>query len=130
MAKKATPAAGTASSEKAAAPAAKAVKSAVKKATSSAPVESVVPAKPPAPAPAPKGTIGPATVTTVTAPAAVKPEPVAVKKSAAPTAPAHPTHEQISKKAFELWVLSGRQPGRDVENWKRAEAELIAAAKV
>ena len=44
----------------------------------------------------------------------------------------HLTHEQIAKRAYEIFLRSGSQPGRDEENWLAAETELkreIEAAK-
>jgi len=50
-----------------------------------------------------------------------------IAKSATP-APAPrktpPTHEQVAKRAYEIWISKGRPVGRDVENWKQAEREL------
>lgn len=40
-----------------------------------------------------------------------------------------PTHEQIAKRAYEIWVAKGRPVGLDEENWRQAEAELRAAAR-
>lgn len=37
-----------------------------------------------------------------------------------------PTHEQISRRAYEIWIQSGCEIGRDSENWAQAERELIA----
>jgi hypothetical protein len=39
------------------------------------------------------------------------------------TAP--PTLEQIRQRAYELYVEEGCQPGRENENWFRAEAEFL-----
>jgi hypothetical protein len=33
-------------------------------------------------------------------------------------------HEQISKRAREIWEREGRPEGRDKEHWLQAEAEL------
>ncbi len=54
---------------------------------------------------------------------------VSVARPAVPTpvkarAVAEPTREEISSRAFQIWEQTGRAPGRDVENWLRAEAEL------
>jgi len=38
------------------------------------------------------------------------------------TAP--PTEEQIRQRAYELYLEGGRQPGKEVEHWLLAEAEL------
>ena len=35
-----------------------------------------------------------------------------------------PTHEQIARRAYEIWVQSGYVTGRDAENWAQAEREL------
>ena len=35
-----------------------------------------------------------------------------------------PTHDQIARRAYELWVQSGYLSGRDSENWAQAEREL------
>ena len=35
-----------------------------------------------------------------------------------------PTHEQIARRAYEIWVQSGYLDGRDLENWAQAEREL------
>ena len=42
------------------------------------------------------------------------------------TAPAtvRATHDQIAKRAYEIWVAKGRPTGRDLENWNQAEREL------
>lgn len=34
------------------------------------------------------------------------------------------THEDISKRAREIWEREGRPEGRDMEHWLQAEAEL------
>src|SRR5512133_281155 len=34
------------------------------------------------------------------------------------------THEEISKKAREIWEREGRPEGRDIEHWLQAETEL------
>jgi hypothetical protein len=40
-----------------------------------------------------------------------------------------PSHEEIARRAFALFEQSGRVPGRDMENWLQAEAQLFAARK-
>ena len=47
--------------------------------------------------------------------------PVAVKTPPA----AKPRLDQIAQRAFQIWEETGRQPGRDLENWLQAEAELL-----
>ncbi len=36
-------------------------------------------------------------------------------------------HDEIARRAYELWQKGGRQPGRDQEYWFQAEAELMTA---
>jgi len=48
------------------------------------------------------------------------------------TAPASTTadvHERIRRRAEEIYVQSGRVPGRDIENWSQAEREILAEAE-
>jgi hypothetical protein len=40
---------------------------------------------------------------------------------------AHPTEEQIRKRAFELWEQSGKPEGRQDEFWDQAQKELQGA---
>ena len=35
-----------------------------------------------------------------------------------------PTNEQIAQRAYEIYLENGQQPGRDLDNWLQAEAEL------
>jgi hypothetical protein len=35
-------------------------------------------------------------------------------------------HYQIEKKAYEIWLSSGRSHGGDVEHWLQAEIEVLA----
>lgn len=34
------------------------------------------------------------------------------------------THEQITRRAFEIWCETGRLPGTSNDNWRAAEREL------
>jgi hypothetical protein len=65
------------------------------------------------------------------------PEPKQDTRQALPTEPRNgdsagdgvsaagrPSYEQIAQRAYEIYEREGRQPGREVENWLRAEAEL------
>lgn len=45
------------------------------------------------------------------------------------TTDGRPTHEEISKRAREIYEKSGRRPGRDLENWLEAESQLMADRK-
>ena len=42
-------------------------------------------------------------------------------------APAVPAHEDIARRAYELFLESGGEHGRDAANWLKAEQELLAA---
>lgn len=35
-----------------------------------------------------------------------------------------PSHDQIARRAYEIWIQSGYVTGRDRENWAQAEREL------
>ncbi len=37
------------------------------------------------------------------------------------------THEDISRRAHQIWELSGRQEGHEIEQWLQAERELLLA---
>ena len=39
-----------------------------------------------------------------------------------------PSQEAIAKRAYELYLQRGSEPGYEVEDWLTAEAELTAAA--
>jgi len=39
-----------------------------------------------------------------------------------------PTQEQISRRAFEIYVASGCKEGRSEQNWLQAERELLTEA--
>jgi hypothetical protein len=39
------------------------------------------------------------------------------------------THDQIAKRAYEIWVRKGRPEGQARQHWRQAEAELKATAK-
>jgi len=36
-----------------------------------------------------------------------------------------PTHDEIAQLAFSLYESRGRQDGHDIEDWLRAEQELV-----
>jgi hypothetical protein len=38
--------------------------------------------------------------------------------------PAPPTHEEIARRAYQLFEKRAREPGHDWEDWFRAEREL------
>ena len=35
-----------------------------------------------------------------------------------------PSHDEIARRAFEIWVAKGRPTGQDAVNWSQAEREL------
>jgi len=35
-----------------------------------------------------------------------------------------PTQDEVRKRAFEIYVRRGRQPGREKDDWAQAEREL------
>jgi hypothetical protein len=39
-----------------------------------------------------------------------------------------PSAGQIAQRAYEIYEREGRQPGREMENWLRAEAELTGSS--
>ncbi len=39
--------------------------------------------------------------------------------------PDTPSQEQIAKRAYEIWVARGKPQGKDLENWRQAERELL-----
>jgi hypothetical protein len=47
----------------------------------------------------------------------VVPEPVVI-------IPALPTHEAIAQRAYEMYIMDGRQEGQCQKNWQEAESEL------
>ena len=67
------------------------------------------------PAPAPRSSRGASAI-----PAPRKAELHRVSLSSRPL----PTHEQIARRAYEIWIQSGYLTGRDSENWAQAEREL------
>lgn len=61
------------------------------------------------------------------APAKSKPvTKVPAKPAAKVPISAAPSTEQISKRAYEIWLSKGRPLGQDTQNWLEAEAELKA----
>lgn len=39
-----------------------------------------------------------------------------------------PIHEAIARRAYELFLARGGQPGHELDDWLQAERELIEAA--
>lgn len=65
-----------------------------------------------------------ASVTKVKAGVKVKAKPAKPKKNVINQSP---TAEQISIRAYEIWLRKGRPIGQDEANWLEAEAELKVA---
>jgi hypothetical protein len=40
-----------------------------------------------------------------------------------------PTHDEIAQRAYQIYVERGCTPGDPMEDWLRAEQELLAASK-
>jgi hypothetical protein len=54
-----------------------------------------------------------------------KPSPESSETSSSLDSPgAHPTHEEIAIRAYEIYEASGRIEGRDGDHWLEAEREL------
>jgi hypothetical protein len=48
----------------------------------------------------------------------------AIAASPSSLASASPSTEDIARRAYEIYEREGRQPGTELQNWLRAEAEL------
>src|SRR2546423_15022483 len=49
----------------------------------------------------------------------------AQRKAIEPESPTGHLHEAIARRAREIYEKSGRLPGRDLQNWTQAEAEIL-----
>ena len=58
----------------------------------------------------------------------IKPKPSPISAAPQQQVTITLTHEQIAKRAYEIWLAKGRPLGLDDQNWAEAEAELRAAA--
>jgi hypothetical protein len=50
------------------------------------------------------------------------------RPAAAAPAPALPTHEEIARRAHEIFLARGGAPGRDMDDWLKAEQELTRSS--
>jgi hypothetical protein len=50
--------------------------------------------------------------------AAAAPEPIVIR----------PTHDEIARRAHQMWIERGRTHGKHEEDWLRAEQELMKAS--
>lgn len=41
--------------------------------------------------------------------------------------PPYPTHEEVQRRAYEIYLSQGGTDGRDLDNWLQAERELSQA---
>ena len=46
-----------------------------------------------------------------------------------PEAPAPPSQEEIARRAHEISLARGGEPGHEVDDWLQAERELLEAAR-
>lgn len=87
-----------------------------------------MPRKPVSTKRAPRASTGakPKAVVQAVKPTAAPAKPNPAPKAAAGKTPisAAPSTEQISKRAYEIWLRKGRPLGQDTQNWLEAEAEL------
>jgi hypothetical protein len=44
--------------------------------------------------------------------------------------PSGPLHDEISRRAFELYCERGRTDGQDLEDWLQAEREILGSSRV
>ncbi len=57
---------------------------------------------------------------------ATAPRPAGTKKAAKGGKGPMITHDQIARRAHELWVQKGFKPGQEEQNWLEAERQLKA----
>lgn len=62
-----------------------------------------------------------------TTPAGVMTEVTA--RAAVAAAPVRPSHDEIARRAYELWCAEGRPDGREHDHWLAAERSLIIEMK-
>jgi hypothetical protein len=53
----------------------------------------------------------------------------ATARAAASAAPVRPSHEEIARRAYEIWCAEGRPEGREADHWLAAERTLIIEMK-
>ena len=51
------------------------------------------------------------------------------QKSATPANGHYPTHDQIALRAYHIYLERGGVPGNELEDWTRAERELVEEEK-
>ena len=66
-------------------------------------------------------------VPSATTPAGITSE--ATARAAAAASPVRLTHEEIARRAYELWCAEGRPEGRQHDHWLAAERSLIVEMK-
>lgn len=50
------------------------------------------------------------------------------RKTATPEVVVTQTHDEIARRAYQIWLAKGKPIGRDHENWSEAERELSRTA--
>lgn len=50
-------------------------------------------------------------------------------RAKAPRSGSHPAHEEIEVRAYQIYLERGGEHGRDVEDWLKAEGELLKKYK-
>lgn len=99
------------------------------------------PSTPKSPASGSAGVVAKASAAGTTTQAAPAKAKAAPKRASAPrkraakpktnpvgSVPTAPSYEQIAQRAYEIWIAKGRPIGQDDQNWREAEAQLLAEA--
>ncbi len=55
------------------------------------------------------------------------PAPEATEPDSAQVTRPYPTHEDVQRRAYEIYLSQGRTDGRDLDNWLQSERELSQA---
>ena len=55
------------------------------------------------------------------------PEPETTEPNSAQVIRPYPTHEDVQRRAYEIYLSQGRTDGRDLDNWLQAEREMSQA---
>jgi len=55
------------------------------------------------------------------------PAPETTEPNSAQVTRPYPTHEEVQRRAYEIYLSQGQTGGRDLDNWLQAERELSQA---
>ena len=55
------------------------------------------------------------------------PAPETTEPNNTPVTQPYPTHEEVQRRAYEIYLSQGGTDGRDLDNWLQAERELSQA---